>query len=1177
MARLGWIVAGLLSLLLIAALALGVAAFSISRGWQRETLRDTLETLLADSLGDEVSIGGIEGPLLPSLTVLDLRVGSAGAPTLAIDQLELRIAWRRSLASRTLVLRKLGIRGAHLSAFRDEAGAWDLPDWLSGIAGDDDALAAEPDEPSLIQVDRSEIEDLSLRIGWRGEAGEAAILVTGSATLGPLPAATGETAHGSLRAHARGEGVATRWLDEARLEADFDGPRIGLAALELTGGGRPALRLAQPAGLLLGDEQLRFEQLELRSDSQALVLNGAVSAERFHDLEVDLRDLDLALAGELAGSALRPAGRVTGELRLDGPFLQPEGSVELVWSEPRLADWQAERLSVRASGDGNAIRLAALEVDGAIGGPLRLARPALLRIRDDSIEIEDFELRSAGQAIVANGRISGDRFHDLRLQVRALDVGFAGRLLELAGEPDGQLDGELQLNGAFAQPTGRVDLRWSEPQLAGWRGERIDLLANLDGERLQLSAHELRAGTQPLALELEVPASALERALAGAGPRLPAALPDGLRARLRSDGLSLATLAPLLPESLPDLQGQLSSDLELVGGATFEVRGHLELSDGILTLPGRDPIEGLHARLDLRPEPGGFFADPLLVEVPELVLHATGPFDFDGPRALELALAVPDLAAFSEVHALAAPLVGAFEAHTSLRGDWIRPGIQGTANWTHPAPDLTHPHRIDLELASTDRDLIGQLSVFQETRVAAQGELRVPYGESGIPGLVEAAEQSATIELRADDFDLASVAPLLPRYVRDLRGRADLGLSLQGGTEQPSLTGTLQVREGSVHVPAARQTFAPIAGSASFRDDSLHIERLRVGSEGAHADISGDVRLGAESTPAELDLGLAFVRLPIARSRPLTTDVDGQLRVQGALDALRIEGTLALSETRVHLVQSGDATLREIVVISSDADREQRREMREREQRRDAFDRAAVDVAVTVPRNSWVRGRGAALDVTGALRLEKNPGNSLRISGQVDTVRGTYRFQGKRFDIRRGAVSFEGSADLDPLLDIEATHRVRDITIVIVLSGRASDPIVTLSSEPTMSEDDVLSYLFFGRSTSKLGSKQPTGSLDRAATALAAGIALQEASRLVEDALPVDTIDVRIEEDGSSGDVGVGKYLTNDLFVRYERGFGTTATDGVRIEMRLSDQWSVETEASSDESAGADLVWSFDY
>lgn len=177
MARLGWIVTGLLSLLLIAALALGVAAFSISRGWQRETLRDTLETLLADTLGDEVSIGGIEGPLLPSLTVHDLRIGPAGAPTLAIDQLQLRIAWRRSLASRSLVLRKLRVRGAHLSALRDDAGAWDLPAWLSDIAGDadaaddraaaDGALAAEVDEldePSLIQVDRSEIEALSLRI-----------------------------------------------------------------------------------------------------------------------------------------------------------------------------------------------------------------------------------------------------------------------------------------------------------------------------------------------------------------------------------------------------------------------------------------------------------------------------------------------------------------------------------------------------------------------------------------------------------------------------------------------------------------------------------------------------------------------------------------------------------------------------------------------------------------------------------------------------------------------------------------------------------------------------------------------------------------------------------------------------------------------------------------------------
>ena len=92
-----------------------------------------------------------------------------------------------------------------------------------------------------------------------------------------------------------------------------------------------------------------------------------------------------------------------------------------------------------------------------------------------------------------------------------------------------------------------------------------------------------------------------------------------------------------------------------------------------------------------------------------------------------------------------------------------------------------------------------------------------------------------------------------------------------------------------------------------------------------------------------------------------------------------------------------------------------------------------MDVRVTVPddlvvKASELRTPGApvslgALNLTlgGDLRATKAPGQQIALVGTVNTVRGTYDFQGRRFDILRdGTVRFDGEPlnELNPILDL---------------------------------------------------------------------------------------------------------------------------------------------------------------
>ncbi|NLO02653.1 MAG: hypothetical protein GX126_10100, partial [Bacteroidales bacterium] len=89
-------------------------------------------------------------------------------------------------------------------------------------------------------------------------------------------------------------------------------------------------------------------------------------------------------------------------------------------------------------------------------------------------------------------------------------------------------------------------------------------------------------------------------------------------------------------------------------------------------------------------------------------------------------------------------------------------------------------------------------------------------------------------------------------------------------------------------------------------------------------------------------------------------------------------------------------------------------------------------------------------------------------------------------------------------------------------------------------EKDAISYLLFNKSSNQLDSRE-SSSIQGSNLDLARDLALGQLSNVVKDALQsslgLDVIEISGEEGWSQGSVSIGKYITNNLFLSYQRTF----------------------------------------
>jgi len=405
-----------------------------------------------------------------------------------------------------------------------------------------------------------------------------------------------------------------------------------------------------------------------------------------------------------------------------------------------------------------------------------------------------------------------------------------------------------------------------------------------------------------------------------------------------------------------------------------------------------------------------------------------------------------------------------------------------------------------------------------------------------------------------------------------LTGPMAVAADFRGQLNAPQVSGLIRADDLTYdnEIYGTRLTRMQLRGQ--FNNDRLAVQLQARAGEGT-VQARGTVGLAAaQGFPLELQATLDRARL--ADSDALAATTSGTIRVTKNAQGGLIQGDLRVPNARYQIIRQGQAEVPELTGV-----RRRRDIVPGRPTDRPkpvAVAPFRLDIRIRAENQIFVSGMG--LDSEWELDLRVGGTSTAPVvSGGLDIVKGAYSFAGKRFEITRGRVRFQGGALTDPDIDILATTEAEGIAANIAITGTGQRPRIAFTSTPALAQDEVLSRLLFGSSPENLSATEAI-QLAAALNSLrgSGGGGLNPLGKL-RSATGFDRLRVvgADEATGRGTSLAAGKYLTDDIYVEVvtdARGF--TAT---QLEIALSRSLSLLTSTGSFGGSNANLRYSKDY
>jgi translocation and assembly module TamB len=226
-----------------------------------------------------------------------------------------------------------------------------------------------------------------------------------------------------------------------------------------------------------------------------------------------------------------------------------------------------------------------------------------------------------------------------------------------------------------------------------------------------------------------------------------------------------------------------------------------------------------------------------------------------------------------------------------------------------------------------------------------------------------------------------------------------------------------------------------------------------------------------------------------------------------------------------------------------------------------------TDVTVSFGDDIRVKGQGIKGKFKGKLTIQSNDKDELIGNGEIQIVDGTYSAYGQTLQIEEGKLVYQQAPLENPEVRVRAIRKVEDVTAGVRVDGFLNNPVVTLFSTPTMSQEEILSYIVFGRPLDNLSTGQGTDLISAATN-----LGLQNSGFITSSIANTFSLDeFKIKSTTATNgqpqaSVVIGKYLTPKLYLSYGVGlFESLSTAKIRYD--ISRRWSVEAQQGAESSA----------
>ncbi len=333
------------------------------------------------------------------------------------------------------------------------------------------------------------------------------------------------------------------------------------------------------------------------------------------------------------------------------------------------------------------------------------------------------------------------------------------------------------------------------------------------------------------------------------------------------------------------------------------------------------------------------------------------------------------------------------------------------------------------------------------------------------------------------DLDLAGEGHLNLQLIQTLNpnftssGAVDVALTVTGPIADPLLQGRVNVSHGSLAYADLPSGLSDMNGSFVFNKNRLQIQNLTARSGGGTLTLTGGATTYQGQINFDFSANAQDVRLRYPQGVSSTAYAD--LRFYGTRDASTLSGDVTVTKLAItpgfDFAAYAAGGSQSVVVPPATS----------------PLYRVKLDVHVVTAPDLQMQTAIARLSGDADLRLRGTAAKPALL-GRVEVLEGEINFNGAKYRLERGEVLFQSPVSIKPVLDLQATTRVRDYDITVSVNGDTSKPLsVKYRSDPPLPEADIVALLAVGQTREQ--SAQLSQSGNTAFSETASNLILSEA------------------------------------------------------------------------------------
>jgi translocation and assembly module TamB len=378
-------------------------------------------------------------------------------------------------------------------------------------------------------------------------------------------------------------------------------------------------------------------------------------------------------------------------------------------------------------------------------------------------------------------------------------------------------------------------------------------------------------------------------------------------------------------------------------------------------------------------------------------------------------------------------------------------------------------------------------------------------------------------------------------------GTAEADVTIKGTAAKPLVTGRVVVAHAgfsAIDLPAA---LGEVNGTMVFNENRLEVEKLSGRVGGGQVNFSGYIAYGS-TIAFDLKSNGNDIRF---RYGGISLTADQNLHLSGTLKSASLTGDITITRfAQIPAVDVAAAFIAQPTGVPNPAS---------------PLNNLHLDVHIASAPELTVQTSLAKLSGDADLRLRGTGGRPVLL-GRVNIDEGDIKIGGQKYHLERGDITFANPIRIDPILDLEATTRVRDFDITIGLHGTIEKLTTTYRSDPPLSSDDIIALLAFGRTQEEAyAATGPASgsSLGEGAGNLVLGQVINQAvSNRVSKLFGVSSIRINPSVGGPDNNpnarLTIEQQVSNNVTLTYITNLTQSAQQVIQFEYNINSEYTVQ-------------------